>query len=98
MSTERGESAWPPEAIHILRYLTRHPEASDTLEGVAEWWVMRETIEHGVEETARALDFLVSRDLLIEDREVEDRPRYRLNRKRMEDIRELMETLDRATP
>lgn len=89
MRPERAEWAWPPAAIQILSYLTRHPEATDTLEGIAEWWIMRETIEHGVEETAHALDFLVSRDLVIEEWTAEERPRYRLNRKRLDEIRAL---------
>ena len=93
MSEERGERRWPPGAIHILSYLSRHPAATDTLEGIAEWWVLRETITQEVEETARALDFLVSLDLVIEEWTAGNRPRYRLNQKRLEEILELVRGL-----
>jgi len=28
----------------ILEYLRKHPEASDTLEGIAEWWLLNQRI------------------------------------------------------
>lgn len=90
MNAERSESGWPPAAVQILSYLTRHPEAADTLEGIAEWWILRETIEHGVRETAAALDFLVSQNFVLQEWTAEDRPRYWLNRERLDEIRELM--------
>lgn len=95
MSWEREGSAWPPAASQILSYLTRHPGATDTLEGIAEWWILRERIEQGVEETAHALDFLVAQDLVIQEWTPEDRPRYRLNRKRLDEIRELVRGRER---
>ena len=31
-------------AKDILAYLAEHPQAMDTLEGIAEWWLMRQHI------------------------------------------------------
>lgn len=90
MSWEKKDAAWPKAAYQILSYLTRNPNATDTLEGIAEWWILRERIEQGVEETAQALDFLVSQDLVIQEWTPEDWPRYRLNWKRLREIEELV--------
>ena len=37
---------WDEEqmADAIFGYLTEHPQASDTLEGIAEWWIMRHQV------------------------------------------------------
>lgn len=90
MSVKAAGPTWPSAAVHILSYLERHPGAVDTVEGIAEWWITRERIEQGVRETVAALEFLVSRDLVIEDRASENRPRYRLNPSRLDELRALM--------
>jgi len=61
----------------ILSYLTEHPQAMDTVEGIAEWWVMRERARHEVETVMRVLRQLTERGLIevCGDRE---RPCYRL--------------------
>ena len=43
----------------ILDYLKKHPEASDTLEGIATWWLQKQRIEQLVDEVAEALELLV---------------------------------------
>jgi hypothetical protein len=50
----------------ILGYFLRCPDAKDTLEGVAGWWLERERVHHSVDEVAIALRFLVARGLVIE--------------------------------
>ena len=42
----------------ILDYLQKHPEAGDTLEGIASWWLEQQRIEQLVEEVAEALELL----------------------------------------
>jgi hypothetical protein len=48
----------------ILDYLQKHPEASDTLEGIASWWLEQQQIEQLVEEVAEALELLVNKGAL----------------------------------
>ncbi|MBI2455845.1 MAG: hypothetical protein HYV46_06890 [candidate division NC10 bacterium] len=67
---------------------------SGSNKGIVEWWILRERIEQGVEETAQGLDFLVSQDLVIQEWTPEDWPRYRLNRKRLEEIEALVRDPD----
>jgi hypothetical protein len=56
-----------PIADEILRYLTSHPGAEDTTEGIAEWWALnqrvassRRTLEATLNDLARAGRLIVS--------------------------------------
>jgi Fe2+ or Zn2+ uptake regulation protein len=56
-------------AEQILDYLSLHPKAADTAEGVARWWLRRQRFEVRLEVVARALERLfregvVSRTLI----------------------------------
>jgi Fe2+ or Zn2+ uptake regulation protein len=50
----------PPDAVvlALLAYLARHPQAADTLAGVARWWV-GDDCRYSLEQVRRALDQLV---------------------------------------
>jgi hypothetical protein len=61
----------------ILSYLTEHPEASDTLEGIAEWWIMRQRVRVEVVTLKRVLCHLTDGGLLEEFGKKDD-PQYRL--------------------
>jgi len=39
----------------ILEYLAENPRASDTLEGIAEWWIMRQRVRAEIETVAKVL-------------------------------------------
>lgn len=45
----------------ILNYLKKHPQAGDTLEGIATWWLAQQRIEEIVDEVAEALDVLIKK-------------------------------------
>ena len=61
----------------VLDYLRAHPNAGDTLEGIAGWWMARQRVEIAVQVVARALTRLLQRGL-IEASGPPDRPWYRL--------------------
>ena len=61
----------------VLRYLAEHPEAMDTLEGIAEWWIMREQLRVDLQRLARVLDDLTAQGIL-EETGVGDGRVYRL--------------------
>ena len=42
----------------IGRYLKRHPKASETVEGVAKWWLRRQRYNDSIELVQQALDYL----------------------------------------
>lgn len=45
----------------IMDYLTKHPRAMDTTEGVASWWIASEGLRADLATTQRALEYLVER-------------------------------------
>jgi hypothetical protein len=72
--------ATPAEDVleaEVLAYLAEHPQAMDTLEGIAEWWLQRERIRADVEALSRAIRRLVDRGALQEVG-TSDEPSYRL--------------------
>lgn len=48
----------------IDRYVSRHPNAADTLEGVRSWWIAHHQPRASLEDVQRALDHLVARGRL----------------------------------
>ena len=52
---ERVEDA----ASAIERYLSSRPQATETVEGVAKWWLVRQRYEDSLELVQLALDLLV---------------------------------------
>lgn len=46
-------------AAVILRYITSHPDACDTLQGVSDWWLARQRYEDTRTKVAAALEFLL---------------------------------------
>jgi hypothetical protein len=64
-------------AALIMGYFEEHPQAMDTLEGIAEWWLMRERVRVEVETLSRVVRQLTERDL-VEVSGVGQYMRYRL--------------------
>jgi len=52
-------------ADEIFRYLSEHPDAMDSLEGIAKW-LKQQCYSVGLEDIGRALDFLKAPGLVIE--------------------------------
>jgi len=65
----------------ILSYFREHPEASDTIEGIACWWLKERLRNRPVNEVKVALDHLVSLGVLTERIDISGRAHYRLRRK-----------------
>jgi hypothetical protein len=66
-------------ACSILRYLLEHPQAKDTREGIAAWWLRQREIERAVHETFAGLDILVADHLVVERRGLGLEPYYSVN-------------------
>ncbi|MCP4625765.1 MAG: hypothetical protein GY850_19945 [bacterium] len=43
----------------ILNYLKKHPASSDSLEGIADWWLKSESVDQAVDQVAQALEVLI---------------------------------------
>ena len=48
----------------ILKYLGAHPQAADTVEGIANWWLPRQRYEEEIQKAQQASDELVERGLV----------------------------------
>jgi hypothetical protein len=70
----------------ILDYLLEHPDAQDTLAGIAEWWLPEEKIKTRSVVVKEALDQLVAKSLVLERRGKDLQTHYRINTQRLEEI------------
>jgi hypothetical protein len=52
-------------AAIIERYVTEHPRAADTAEGIRSWWVARERYDNSLETVQQALDHLIQAGRLM---------------------------------
>ena len=66
-----------PLEAEILEYLAEHPNAMDTLEGIAGWWLERHRIRVSVEALSRVLERLVESGVLEMKRGLHE-PLFRL--------------------
>lgn len=70
-------------AREIEQYLETHPQAADSLEGIATWWVSRQRIRSELEVVRAALDALAAMGVVTTGKMTDDHgPVYRLNDKR----------------
>lgn len=70
----------PPEkAREVLNYFFHNPRAADTLEGVARWRLLEETVRRSLNETEQALDWLVREGYLKRVSTPYTGPIYQLN-------------------
>ncbi len=73
----------------ILAHFAAHPDSEDTLEGIAEWWLLERTIERRLREVEGALDRLVAEGLIERRAGPGVRPRYRLRGERRREAERL---------
>jgi hypothetical protein len=65
-------------AREILAYLQEHPDASDSLLGIASWWLLRQRIETATRDVQQALDELVHRGFVRQGTQSDGTPIYSL--------------------
>ncbi len=80
----------PNLAKGVLEYLLRYPDAQDTVEGIAEWWLLEHQVRHAVNDVRKAMDELEARGLVIKTGPSKrlTSPRYGLNKNREDEIRD----------
>ena len=47
-------------ANEIEEYLFQHPDAADTIDGIAKWWLTRQQYEHSYETVSMAVEYLLA--------------------------------------
>jgi hypothetical protein len=78
----------------ILRYLLKHPNAADTIEGILDWWVRRELAQMHQAEILSVVEGLTKRGLLIERSHGDSRQMYFLNKDKLDEIALFLQQLD----
>lgn len=74
----------------ILAYLVEYPNSQDTLEGIVEWWLLKQEIERRTTEVREVLAELVAGKLILERKGRDARSHYRINRRRAREIAQLL--------
>lgn len=64
-------------AEEIRRYLASRPDASDTVEGIAKWWITRQRLDESLVVVRMAVDQLVAAGHLSERRRLDGTSIYR---------------------
>jgi hypothetical protein len=77
-------------AREILRYLEHYPEAKDTIDGIAQWWLRREGSERLRRGVERAVSLLLSQGLILETRRPGVPPYYQRNSQQCKAISKLL--------
>ena len=53
-------------ASEIERYLTAHPQAADDINGITQWWLLRQRLSEHTDNVKKALMLLISKGSVIE--------------------------------
>lgn len=61
----------------ICRYLASRPNAAETIEGVAKWWLLRQRYEDSVESVQQALNLLEEKGEVVRFRLTGGKVMYR---------------------
>ena len=76
----------------VVRYFIEHPSAVDSLEGIAQWRLMRQRVRTVTDETAAALSVLVDRGLIDRIPVTGGPALFRLNPEKRDAARQLLES------
>jgi len=79
-------------ARRVLEYLAERQDAQDTLEGIVEWWLVKQQIAEQTTTVRGVLDELVAEGLLVVRADSSTRTFYSLNRQRADDISTYLKT------
>jgi hypothetical protein len=60
--------------------LKRNPRAQDTMEGIVQWWLLEQEIRFELSRVQEAVRRLVRHRLVLEQRQMDGRILYQLNR------------------
>ena len=62
----------------IRQYLINHPNSADTLEGVVNWWLVRQRYENAMSKVSQALELMVKQGELIKIQHQGSHPIYKV--------------------
>jgi hypothetical protein len=77
-------------AREILTYLLEHPDAQDTLDGIAQWWIPEQKIRTHIGTVKKVITELVAKELIHEHRGRDWRVHYRVNGDKTKEIKNFL--------
>ncbi len=80
---DKQSSEKPGICAEVMAYLSVHPDAQDTIEGIVQWWLLEQTIEHQTAVVREAIDHLVEKGLVEISVGPDSRKSYRVKNKLM---------------
>lgn len=80
----------------ILDHLAHAPGASDTVRGIAEWWLLEQHIRTAIKDVRNALEELVREGWVRELERADGRARYRVREDRLVEIQQLLQASSAA--
>lgn len=80
--------------LGILHYVTEHPTAKDTIEGIEMWWLPKRIARESKETLQQRLNSLVKKGWLIERRSPQSQTIYSLNDDATAEINEFLTKRD----
>lgn len=85
-----SEQLEPPDELagHIAAYLEHHPQAADTVDGIAHWWVQRQRYRTAATQIQQALDRLQAQGVVSTTTSATGRLVYRSTRVQVEEGRQ----------
>jgi hypothetical protein len=77
----------------ILEYLGKHPDASDTLAGITEWWLLNQRISYEMKRVKEAISKLITHGWIIEIKGKDRTIRYRLNPEKIKKDKKIVQKI-----
>lgn len=80
----------------LLRYLNAHPDATDTVQGITDWWLTQVHAPAGTREVQAALDYLVKKGWITE-KSLPSPKFYGLNKARIAELSAFLASLEKPS-
>lgn len=74
----------------VLSYLLEHPKADDTVEGIVEWWLLKQEVQRRMAMVKEVLKELVHKGFVVETPRKDGRLHYRLNPGKRKEVQQLI--------
>ena len=91
---EDSVSAAPIFARDLLHYLIQHPDATDTIQGIVQWWLKANDGPQCAQKVQDALDYLVTKGWITET-QLPSPKVYAMNKAFVADVRAFLSRFDR---